>query len=210
VHTARKLMLLVSMAMAAMAFAVPSASGQTLEATSETTGEHCSAVTVVGHTPEGGCPIHAMSEGGVIIRMHVFGIESTVTTCDEEIHGVSDGDTNGYGFSQVISGNGCGREPCEEPDGSQEVWPAQGNEGSTHAGFDASARVSICVATTPDMNETRCSADIPWRETGEESHQFEGGESSEMPGIGTAGNRCEVIGHWLTESPDTDLELSHL
>jgi len=45
------------------------------------------------------------------------------------------------------------------------------------------------------------------------SHKYEFGEATEMPGIGTAGFRCELIGHWLTEAVpqggEVDVEVNH-
>jgi hypothetical protein len=38
---------------------------------------------------------------------------------------------------------------------------------------------------------------------------YEFGEAGEMPGVGPAGFRCELVGHWITEL-GTDVEIWHL
>jgi hypothetical protein len=108
---ARKLLLVASLAIAASAFVASTASAQTLVVTDESTGSHCSAVTLGanGHDVDGGCLLHIFSEAGVVLKKHVFGIESTITTCNTELLMRLDEDAHGYILEQDLTGGSCTR-----------------------------------------------------------------------------------------------------
>ena len=227
---ARKLALLAVMAMAAMAFAAPSAFGQGLEITDETQGGHCPEnVAVTGHTVTGGCLVHARSETEFVLRQHIFGIESTAFTCEEEFHARLNHLGEGYIFNQQLTqhpGDVCDREACEEeidpPPFERRPWHAIGRENNNttdpHPTWENILRKFFCIedptSTTHPSGETQCVVDVPFREDPANSHKYEFGETTEMPGIGTAGFRCELIGHWLTEAVpqggEVDVEVNHV
>jgi len=205
---ARKLALLATMALAALALAAPSAFGQALQTTNEATGADCPSVSAVGHAISGGCVIHASSEGEITLRQHIFGIESTVSVCENEFTGRLG--PNGAGFinQQTLGDHGdCAREPCDEETGTKEKrpWPATGREQFLHPGKEGVLRAVFCVETLTNTShpsgETNCTVDVPFTLFNASTHRYEFGEPvNEMPGIGTAGFRCELIGHWLTEA----------
>jgi len=202
-RVARIFVPIVTMAFTAIAFATSSASAQSLEFTTQ----HCSPVTLTGHSVAGGCEIHAASEGEITLRQHIFGIESQVSVCENEFTGRLDEDAEGYITEQVLSDHGaCNREPCDEETAPKEKrpWHVTGREEELHAGYPETLRASFCVETptntTRPQGETTCLVDVPFRDD-EASGLQEFGEPppTEMPGTGTAGFRCELIGHWMTE-----------
>jgi len=221
-RVARKSILLAIMALALSASAAASAFGQTLEVEDELNGGHCPPVSLVGHTVTGGCEVHGASEGEVTMRQHVFGIESTVTTCETEGTGRVNEDGEGYATQAIITSHGaCNRQPCDEETGTKEVRPAHGvgREDSSHPGYSEIGRATFCSEspsnTSHPSGEVSCLIDVPGRES-EINHQGESGEPppGEIPGIGTAGFRCELIGHWMTEAAnsgeETNTEVIHL
>jgi len=230
---ARKLALLATLALTALAFAAPTATAQTspLEITNEATGEHCPNITVsgAGHTVTGGCVIHLVSENEFVLRQHIFGIESQVLICESEFTARLNEDAEGYATNQILPDHGaCNREACDEetPPKEKRPWHMGGFEGATtpepHPDFNEFIRLRFCVETPTNTShpsgETNCEIDIPLREVESAgSHQYELGEAgvfpgAEMAGHGTAGFRCELIGHWLTENDGSydQVEAAHI
>lgn len=217
----RKLLLLAMIALAAMAIGAPTTSGQvaedheTLEITNEETGLHCPAVNP-DHTVDSGCLVHASSEAGVILRKHVFGIESTITTCNVEAWGRVNEDAEGYALHIQLSGAGCQRQPCKPAGGGEpNEWPAHGDEahsvdpprgetGTVPIGTkDEIMTITFCIEPIGGGTDETCEIDAPVAETAI-SHQYEFGQVAELPGHGVGGFRCELVGHWLTETDHTD------
>jgi hypothetical protein len=88
---------------ATTALATSTASAATLEIRNEAGNTHCPAVSISGTDVNGGCLIHATSEGEIEIRKHVFGIESHITTCGSEFWGRVDEDAVGYAFEEQLT-----------------------------------------------------------------------------------------------------------
>jgi hypothetical protein len=223
----RKLLLLAIMALTAAAIAAPAALAQsnpenheTLEITNEVTGQHCPAVTKLPHQSTGGCLIHAKSNGPVELRKHVFGIESHITTCENEFWGVVNEDAEGSIIHQVLTGANCQREACRE-DGEPErtPWPAHGDElhkvspprGETGlvtpvAGHTEILTTNFCVVPLNMSGNESCEIDVPFNQTAT-THEYEFGDAAvEMASHGVSGFRCELVGHWRTEHVNGTLE----
>jgi hypothetical protein len=209
----RKLTLLAIAATAVMAFAASTASAAALEVRIEANNNHCPAVTITGTDVNGGCLIHATSEspggaGAVELRKHVFGIESHITTCDNEFWGRVSENATGYIFEQQLTGPNCTRKACEEETEST-PWAASGSENAANSEI---LTTNFCVenAGTPqnpsDSGDESCEIDVPFKNYAATDHHTEFGitGATEQPGHGISGFRCELVGHWQTEvGPDT-------
>jgi hypothetical protein len=197
----RKLMLLAVTALAAMAFAATSASAQTLEITNEAGGAHCSAVSLSGTDVNGGCLTHATSEANIELRKHVFGIESHITSCNNEFAGRVSEDATGYIFEQVLSGASCTRQACK-PAGEGTPWAASGSEGSFLEGEEF-LTTNFCVEPVGGGTDETCEIDVPLDDGTAGNHVQEYGHASEMSSHGITGFRCELTGHWISETGGT-------
>ena len=79
----------------------------------ESTGATCPSVSISNHTPTGGCPWHATSNGPV-----EFGSFGAMITCDLEYSGRIDG--SGVGYTNNITFSNCSGGsvvPCTEGTG---------------------------------------------------------------------------------------------
>lgn len=196
-----KLLSVVAVA-SALAFAAP-ASAQTLEVTDETTGSHCPAVSLSGHSVSGGCLFHVKSNGTFDLRKHHFGIESSLGQCNEEFSGRINEDGSGYLFDQLVTG--CQWEACYEgSDISDEIpWSVAGSESGLGT---ETMTIVIC-----HQEQGQCEVEFPFIATGD--HQYRLGQVAEIPGHGVAGFRCELVGTWNTETGgagEQSIEVTHL
>jgi len=218
-----RILTLLALISATMAVAAPQALGQTLEVSDELNPiGHCPDVTVEGHEPSGGCRLHLQSQAPVVLRQHVFGVESTISTCDVEAVAHVNENAEMYLTDQVLSGTGCTRDPCDEADHENIVWHGSGQEGPAEGGRTEFVRLTFCVrskAAEEGTAGTSCQIDVPFREMGTGSHAYEFGIANhELSGIGPAGFRCEMIGSLLTENefeqaltpPYDDVEIEHV
>jgi hypothetical protein len=227
----RKLLLLAVMAIAATVISVPAAFGQsenheTLEYLQEASAQHCPAVSKpTAHTVSGGCLIHATSEGGVELRKHVFGVETHLTSCSNEFHGRVNEDAEGFIINQVLSGAGCARQPCKEAgQAGATPWPAHGDEAhrvSPPAGETGVLSVanhrevmtsSLCIEPIGGGADETCEVDFPANQVGG-THAGEYGDAAELTSHGTGGFRCEVVGHWNSETGgagESSVVVSHI
>jgi hypothetical protein len=197
----RKLVLLAVMALAAMALAAPSASA--LEITNEAGGAHCAAVTLNGSDVDGGCLTHATSNGTIELRKHVFGVESTITTCDNEFTGRVNEDASGYIFEQVLSGAGCTRQACVVS-GEGTPWAANGTETLGSNPTSGTLTTNFCVEPVGGGSDETCEIDVPFAQNaGAGNHTQSYGQAGEMPSHGISGFRCELVGSWSSESGGT-------
>jgi hypothetical protein len=193
---------------AALGFVAVPASASTLGVLNEATGTICPAVTLSGTDVNGGCLIHANSEGTVELRKHVFGIESHITACNSEFHGrISSGTAipgsaaTGYIFEQVLSGAGCSRQACAFV-GEAKAWPFTAFEGAGQSGAAALEHMAtnLCFEPVGGGTDETCEIDLPFHahEPGW-AHYQEIGYPFELSSHGISGFRCELVGHWLTE-----------
>lgn len=199
--------LLLALAATATALAIAPTASAELEVTPN---PHCPVVVLDGSAVSGGCLIH-VSGPSVVLRKHVFGVESLLTTCDWEYSARIDEAGAGYIFDQVLSGAGCNRKPCEVG-GVKSPWTIIGAE--TGAGAEA-MMTSLCVKPTVGGAEESCEINIPFTSTPTEHHEFGtkvGGVVQEIGGA-TGGFFCELIGHWTTETDEPDeqyLDVKHV
>jgi hypothetical protein len=210
-HSSIRLLLLLAMVSAAAALMAPTALGQlaenheTLEVTDEHTGLHCPAIAI-GNEITGGCLGHGASEGPVQLRKHVFGVESNITSCNNEGWGRGNEDGEGYGVFGTLTGAGCTRQPCKDANGDILPWPAHADEG--HTGIDGETGVPageigttvFCIEPVGGGADESCEISAPGNETAPGSHIAESGDGVEIPGHGFGGFRCELVGHWRSES----------
>lgn len=206
-----KLPVIAAVVTAMMAVAASSASAQTLEITNEDTGLHCPAVSVTGTDVNGGCLGHAASES-VEIRKHVFGIESHITTCNLEFHGRVNEDGGGQATEQAFSGASCQRQACKVGAEAQ-PWPVQGVEV---LGTGEILTATFCIEPLGGGSDETCEIDLPLSQAPPD-HTVELGAATELSAHGVSGFRCELVGHWVSETggthdgdPEGDLVLAHL
>jgi hypothetical protein len=197
----RKVMLLAVAAMAVTAFAASSASALTV--TKEAGGAACGTASMSGTGVSGGCLVHATSEAaGVVLKKHVFGVESTITTCNNEFWGRVGTTGTGFILEQVLSGAGCARQPCKAASGEAQPWGASSTEtGAAQEGGEF-LTTNFCVEPIPGGTDETCEIDIPFNETAT-LHRYEFGHAVEMPGHGISGFKCELVGHWNSETGGT-------
>jgi len=187
--------LLVVLTVAAMTFMASPASAEPLELVDEASDSSCPTVTVSGVDVEGGCLVHATSDGLVELRAHVFGVEVATASCNIEVHGRFDDEAEGEFFEQLFSGANCPYRACEDAPGEANPWPAVG----TDVAGQPILTVQLCVEPTSGGADQPCELDLPLNPADEEGHSHELGGPTEVAGHGTAGFRCEVLGQWTTE-----------
>lgn len=186
-----------------LAWLATPAVAETLELKNESTGNHCSAVSLSGTDVDGGCLTHATSNAGVVLRKHVFGIESNITTCDNEFAGRLSEDAEGYLLEQVLTGAGCSRQACK-PSSEATPWAAHGFEGTPQGVTegDEYLTMNFCAEPVGGGTDETCEIDVPFQ-TYEQQHRQEYGHTSEMGSHGISGFRCELVGHWTSETGGT-------
>lgn len=221
-NASRQLLIAIT-TMAAMTCISPSAFGQieeaheTLELKDESgTDQHCPALTKPSsHRVQGGCLMHASSEGYVELRKHVFGIESHITKCENEFWGRLNEDMEGSVIHQSLFMTPCSRQPCKEAGETVATpWPMHSDEWPEEAAQPAEPRdddevleTVFCVEPVGGGTDESCEIEIPFSEKdGSPDHNYEFGHQTEIPGHGMSGFRCELIGHWHAESGGVDPE----
>jgi hypothetical protein len=218
-RNARKVLLFAVMAFAAMAVASATASAA-VSFKNEAAGANCGAVTVAGTNVTQvapSCQIHATGEAE--LRKHVFGVESHITRCHNEYWGRVNGTGSGQIFEQVLTNDPgfpvCARQPCDDnvtKEGSP--WPAVGVEGApTTAGqpevFAEYLETTFCVFDKVSGGaDESCTIQVGFNETAtthkyEFGHEPAAGVEGDLPGEGISGFKCEIIGHWTTETGGT-------
>jgi hypothetical protein len=194
----------IALALATMAIVAPTASAQTLELTDENTELDCPSVSKTGTDVNGGCLIHVKSEGDIELRKHVFGVESHLYKCTHEHALRIDKDGNGWLHEQVIvEPGGCPHIPCNAGGAENDPWAVHHFEGTPQGTTEGSEYLTInaCFeAQQSESNET-CEIDIPIQ-TYPNPHRSELGHSSgsDLPSHAITGFRCELAGHWTTET----------
>jgi hypothetical protein len=188
---------LASVAITAIVAAVAPSAAQAVEVTDEATGDHCSSVTLTGTDVDGGCLFHLASEAPIQFRKHVFGVETSVTSCSTEFAGRYSEAGDGYLLEQVLTGSGCQRRACRPGDIEAGPWPVH-----VHAGPPMVAEVTLCVEALVGGSDEICEIDIPLQPYSNQ-HRQEYGSTTEIPGHGTSGFHCELVGHWNSETGGT-------
>lgn len=178
---------------------------------SEEIGGSCgSFVLLWGTDVDGGCRTHATSEGRVELRKHIFGIESHITSCNSEFSGRFESAGYGYLLEQVFSGAGCNRQACrvfiddDPPIWEVSPWNAIGREGVPDGLAEGTEFLTtdFCVEPVGGGADETCEIDIPFQSYSNQ-HRQEYGHVSEMSAHGSPGSRCELVGHWNSETGGT-------
>jgi hypothetical protein len=229
----RNLLLLAMAALVAMAFAAATAAAEheapegDLNIKNEVGPVNCTDAVPNGTTGlTGGCLIHATSEGNVIFKEHIFGIESTFSTCTHEFHGRIGANGEGYLTEHMLAGGSCPYKACKDATGEAERWHVVAHENFPVPGDPEGTKtnreflsIELCVQADMGVPET-CDIRIGFSQIRTESHLYELGHvgNLEMPGTsGAPGFRCEIQGHWNTEiggthdgQPENELKITHL
>lgn len=213
-----KLLLLATMAIAAIAMATAPALAQEplvhpqpdggLTATFEPGGVPCPNVAPSPAPPlsptatAGGCRIHA-SGANIVLVAHVFGIESVDGTCNIEFDARLDGQVEGYlthmEMTQGSQGT-CTRRPCgaaePHPPSEGRAWSAFGRE--TAVGQRAlTFLMCLWVRGDPTPQSVHCEFSIPFSEPANHRYMLTANNSA-CHGIGSP--RWELTGTWNFES----------
>jgi hypothetical protein len=189
-----KILLVSVAALAAMAMAASTASGQSLEITNEANGTHCPAVSISGTDVDGGCLAHWVWESEAHWFKHVFGIESQITECLGENHARVSEDGLGYVTEMTMTdppGKTCTRQPCKNGSGEMIPWAASFAEagGATETGT-----ITTCIEPLGGGTDEICESESPINEIAG-THGWEIGNAGvEVTSHGAAGTRCE--GRW--------------
>jgi hypothetical protein len=235
-------MLLALTAIAAMAVAAPAASAQgsedeplfapavtDLSVTTELGGA-CSAVTPAIPPASGlfdttgGCVVHG-GGNNIVLSGHLWGIESTDSTCNIEFDLRVDGSGRAYlahhEFTTAPLGT-CTRKACNQerssaPHSEGRPWRAYATENSSSGTPEETIRVLFCVVDRGTINNNRrhCNVLVPFSETSNHRYTFVAND------INASGNpRCELDGYFTTESTQvspsgenqtrTQVEVNHL
>ncbi|NLT07385.1 MAG: hypothetical protein GXY03_13900 [Solirubrobacterales bacterium] len=210
-----------------LAFGAPAASAQAVEMSNETTGEHCSDVTMVGHEPAGAsCTVRIVSERPYTLWLHNGMAEVAFSGCSTEFEAAFNEDGDGYIYNQVLTpeGGACGREPCDEGEAGSTphkslAWPVSLSE----SGGGLVLAWTFCLYAHSSDPATEGTAGTPCQVnvlvTDEGNHDWEvGTPAMDQNGNGGApctnlGGAVEWDGHWLVERnenhPDS-FEVEHL
>jgi hypothetical protein len=195
----------IAVAMAASVLSAPSAAAQTVEVTNETTGQHCSAFTMVSGQPVGAtCTVRLVSASPFDFVMHngtgevIFGFPQ----CDSTLEMAIDENGDGYVYNASFSGQLCGgRTPCNLP------WAIQVEESAPGA---ETVAMDFCLGTTPcpvvlDLNSIGHEHEIA-------SPPFDGSYNGGAPCTNLNGV-LELKAHWITqpnENHPDDIEIAHI
>jgi hypothetical protein len=189
---ARKLVLLVAMALAAMAFTAGAANAQ--EEPVEVTDEisHCSLNTA-------DCAVHV--EGSSSLRLFLFGVDQgIISACTDEF--VAQLRENGAGnitsYYNNASFNGpCTRIKCND---AGENWPITNTGEYTGAQADEghlTVRFCLDSFTDPDAVGTHCNAEIQVENHGNHEYGF---RANNIPCVVVPGVEVRLNGTWETEA----------
>lgn len=192
---------LLSVALALVALAAMAATAQGLTLSNEG-GSACPAVTANGTDVDGGCLTHATSEGKVELRKHVFGIESHITHCNNEFAGRFESNGTGKIFEQKIDGFGCSRQACQTLSAGGIIWSGSFSENTSGVSPQGYLSTNFCLEPVGGGTDETCEIDIPFNAYSGE-HRQEYGQVGEMSSHGITGFRCEVVGHWNSETGGT-------
>ncbi|HEX2291171.1 MAG TPA: hypothetical protein VHH53_13470 [Pseudonocardiaceae bacterium] len=221
----RKLVLLATTAIAALALPTTTATAQhpgyehpegTVELTNEPTGEHCTDFTVEGHQPVGAnCTLHAT--GSFSFFIHTGLSEAQFTACQNEFEAAFNENGEGVIYDQILAPEAgtCGREVCDEAGAGGEnhpniPWGAELFEAPDDGGLKLGYRFCLYAHSDGDEGQVGTVCHIIL-DVAHVEHAYElstpptGALCEELP--------IEIVGHWVTglteEHPDS-IETIHL
>lgn len=186
------------------AFALAGPASAQIEVTEEATGNHCSAVSLSGHTVSGGCVVAAQTEAGApaTLSAHIPGSgESVFSVCDNSFGGHVQETGHGFIDNQSLSGASCALTPCQEAGAVNKPWPLYMHEFANQL----SLVTSFCVNSP--AGESVCSVDLTIVDDGDHAYEVRnravatGSRCSQNPAVSLAG-------HWIF-SGGTAIEIAH-
>jgi hypothetical protein len=196
------LTLVVLLIITALAASPATAEPTPLDTVVEPTGT-CPEITVTDHAVSGGCEMHVVSLGDMVLTTHETGVGETVSArCDSEftarIHG-----WEGYLTSQFLSGAECPLAPCREGDSvsPKEPWHFEMEEtgpGTEHVTLETCLSPILLPNT-----KIRCYAEYDLIDMGGHGYQI---EADDTPCVNLLG-AVESSGYWMFE--DTSVEIFH-
>jgi len=217
-YLARKLVLAVTMTLAAMAFLASSASAQSIEVVNEDTGLHCpdAIVEETGHDISGGCVVHGISEVNANTFAHIGGGGELLTSsCETELT-AHVGEQGGYidvDANTIVENEsgGCPIEPCDEPatgttPHADLEWPIGGAVEYGAARETLFATFCIRSHATSEGAGQPCTVGVDVTLEDPVTHQYEL-RAIEEPCMENP--IVELSGHWVGDD-EGDLELNHI
>jgi hypothetical protein len=228
--TRNRLTVIAMVAAAALLSSAPSTSAQ-IEISDEINGGHCPAVSpsnvTYEHPPqwevEGGCVVHiSNTEGNVVLTAHIFGIESTDSTCTQEFDARIGKNGEGYltniQFGSPAGGGTCNRETCRNGDNDAVAWELHTDETVTGP---LRLEIHMCMWSVGGGGLAVCHIDVPFADISSSfRHRYELGTVNtwdipvETGCESFSGFRGELSGHWTTEEEPigagrTTIEFAH-
>ena len=216
-RTLRKVWLLLVGVMAGMAFVPSAASAQNVELEREQGGNCPTLIFNVGHVPsETGCAMHVVTEQGTTMDLyqHVAGVgEVPFSQCSNEFDATFNVGGDGFIYNQALTPEGgpCGREVCDEGEGTANPHRNIDQSAEIYESFDGSGErmeLTFCVYA---HNSTRasegtlgflCTLDLAVSRVG---HAYEIRTLPISPAFNQHGSPClnvggaiEVVGHWVS------------
>lgn len=196
---ARKLALLATMAIAALALTATSASAQ-IEVIDTNSQQHCSPGPV--H-----CEVLAHGEVGTVIQAHLLsGPEVTTSVCEDEFEAEINEDGEGQIEHQILTGASCPNKPCEatsQISGDGHPWPVHLREDPVTG--EESLAVHFCLEPAGGGTQSECEINVHLDETAPSDYEFVAGDETCTGNTPPAGVRAiEVTGEWhITGTPIT-------
>jgi len=172
------------------------------------TQEHCGEVTVVDHVVSGGCELSATSEGGpsapsIEVLQHAGLSETVISTCYQELDVHVNEEGHGYVANQVLAGDECGLEACDEPTHEELPWEFQIGEllnGHVALGMTFCVRPpDDCVEGENTIQPCAVVADVV--ETAPHEYEI---ETTGAPCVD--GPSTELRGHWVLDASEIEIQ----
>lgn len=203
---ARKLALLASLALAAMAMTAGSASATGALEVYENDGggsQHCGTVSVVDHEVTGGCEAIATSSGTVELEGEVFGFHIHESDCDNVFTVNFNEDGTGFVSGFQITNCSSNVTACNEggSESNPEIpWAFAGEEDAANT---VGGEIAVCINTA--LLGTCSGIFNVAIDTSSEDYVV----SADGEGIGSSA--CEIDGTWiLNEEHAGEIHVNHL
>jgi hypothetical protein len=219
---ARKLFLLATMAIAALALSAGAASAEVpVEVSDEITGEHCPAVSPTsgpppGHVVTGGCVVEFQSTEHIPLVVYT---PSPIVLFACNWHFTARVGETGEGFVTAMTFTDevpptnppCTRRPCDEANGTQLPWPLHIIE---HAPGDEEAETELCFRTLssgPGGPQSRCELHFEFNEIADHQHEIGHDPSEEFCEVSPAPPAPVSFrnAHFLEEADSAPIEVNH-
>lgn len=198
----RKLALLTTMALAAMALAATNATAQesAVEVLDEASLTHCNPTA-----KEPTCDaIHAV--GSSELRGHTIFGEILASQCNDEFTAQINEDGTGHIYQISLTGANCERQPCTTA--GEDEWPITGaGETGPNVGH---MHVDFCLRNPDNGNEHHCHIEVQVSEPSLHHYTISANTGTDVETGTDCPENSEVVGSWETEeSPAQEIEIVH-